>query len=379
MTRFQSRLRDERGMTLVMVATGMVAFLSATMLAVDVGMLMVARTEAQNAADAGALAGAVALGFDDYDDRTAGGPAVSNAIAAGSAADNGVMNAQASVLAEDVTFPTVNQVRVRVQRSGVRGNPVSTFIAPMFGIDTVDVGAVATAEVSPANAMTCVKPFTVPDKWIERQTPPWDPSDTFDLYDKKGDPLADPDIYVPIGQTGYTGYSAVADRGALVTLKAGTGTNITPSFYFPYSIGGVSGASEYEWNIVNCNTTLMDFDDLLMAEPGNMSGPTRSGIERLIDKDPLARWDSYENRVISTMHPSPRVVAIPLFDPVYYETGKQNGRNADLKVVNYMGFFIEEMQGNDVVGRVTPISGILDGNGGPAPTGTFPIAIVLVQ
>jgi hypothetical protein len=33
-------------MTLVMVATGLVAFLSATMLAVDVGMLMVARTEA---------------------------------------------------------------------------------------------------------------------------------------------------------------------------------------------------------------------------------------------------------------------------------------------------------------------------------------------
>ncbi len=62
MTRLQTRLRDERGMTLVMVATGMVAFLSATMLAVDVGMLMVARTESQNAADAGALAGAVALG-----------------------------------------------------------------------------------------------------------------------------------------------------------------------------------------------------------------------------------------------------------------------------------------------------------------------------
>ena len=70
MTRLQSRLRDERGMTLVMVATGLVAFLSATMLAVDVGMLMVARTKAQSSADAGALAGAVALGYDDFDDRS---------------------------------------------------------------------------------------------------------------------------------------------------------------------------------------------------------------------------------------------------------------------------------------------------------------------
>ena len=134
MRRLQSRLRDERGMTLVMVATGLVAFLSATMLAVDVGMLMVARTEAQSAADAGALAGAIALGYDDYDDRSATGPAVQNAIAAATAAENGVMNAQTSVIPEDVTFPTVDRIRVRVQRSGVRGNPLSTFIAPMFGI-----------------------------------------------------------------------------------------------------------------------------------------------------------------------------------------------------------------------------------------------------
>lgn len=379
MTRLQSRLRDERGMTLVMVATGMVAFLSATMLAVDVGMLMVARTEAQNAADAGALAGAVALGYDDWDDRTATGPAVTNAIAAATNTDNGVMNAQVSVLAEDVTFPTTTQVRVRVQRSSARGNPLSTFIAPMFGINTVDIGAVAIAEASPANAMTCVKPFTVPDKWIEKQTPPWDPTDTFDLYDKKGNLLADPDVYIPLGQTGYTGYNAQTDRGALVTLKAGSGNNITPSFYFPYSIGGVTGADEYRENIADCNSTVMGFDDLLLAEPGNMSGPTRQGIADLIAKDPSARWDAYDKRVVSSMHPSPRVVAIPLFDPVYYETGKKNGRYADLKVVNYLGFFIEEMQGNDVVGRVTPIGGILSGSGGPAPVGTFPIAIVLVQ
>ena len=141
MTRFQTRLRDERGMTLVMVATGMVAFLSATMLAVDVGMLMVARTEAQNSADAGALAGAVALGYDDWDDRTPTGPAVTNAISASTSTENGVMNANVSVLAEDVTFPTINQVRVRVQRSSMRGNPLTTFIAPMFGVNTVNIGA----------------------------------------------------------------------------------------------------------------------------------------------------------------------------------------------------------------------------------------------
>ena len=379
MTRLQTRLRDDRGMTLVMVATGMMAFLSATMLAVDVGMMMVARTESQNAADAGALAGAVALGYDDFNNRTPTGPAVRNAIAAGTAVDNGVINAQTSVLAEDVTFPTITQIRVRVQRSGARGNAVSTFFAPIFGIDTIDVGAVATAEVSPANAMTCVKPFTVPDKWIEMQTPPWDPSDTFDIVDNKKNPLANPDVYIPLGQPGYTGYSPVTDRGALITLKAGTGTNVYPSTYFPYAIGGVSGANEYEENIAGCNSTMMGFGDLLLAEPGNMVGPTKSGMETLIARDPSAHWSESENKVISSMSPSPRVVAIPLFDPVYYDTGKQNGRNADFKVVNYMGFFMEEMQGNEVKGRITPIGGLLSGNGGPAPVGAFPIAIVLVR
>jgi len=379
MTRLQSRLRDERGMTLVMVATGLVAFLSATMLAVDVGMLMVARTEAQSSADAGALAGAVALGFDNFDDRSATGPAVKNAIAASTAADNNVMNAPVSVLPEDVTFPTNTRVRVRVQRSGVRGNPLSTFIAPMFGVPNVDLGAEATAEVSPANAMTCVKPFTVPDKWIESQTPPWDPSDTFDAFDKKGKPLANPDIYIPMGQPGYTGYNAETDKGTLIELKAGTGDQIAPSFYFPYAIGDSSGAEDYRWNIGNCNTTMMGFGDLLVAEPGNMVGPTRQGMDDLIARDPSAYWDTYNNKAVSTMHPSPRVVAIPLFDPVFYDEGKRSGRNADLKAVNYMGFFIEEMQGNTVVGRITPIGGMLTGNGGPAPTGAFPIAIILVK
>lgn len=379
MTRLQSRLRDERGMTLVMVATGLVAFLSATMLAVDVGMLMVARTEAQSSADAGALAGAVALGFDDFDDRSPTGPAVRNAIATSMAAENGVMNGQVSVWPEDVTFPTNTRIRVRVQRSGVRGNPLSTFIAPMFGVPNVDLGAEATAEVSPANAMTCVKPFTVPDKWIERQTPPWDPDDTFDAFDNKGKPLADPDIYIPIGQTGYTGYSADTDRGTLITLKAANGLNIAPSTYFPYAMAGITGADEYEWNIGNCNQTIMGYDERLVAEPGNMTGPTASGMDALIARDPQAHWDDSTDKVVSTMHPSPRVVAIPLFDPVFYDEGKRNGRNADFKVVNYMGFFIEEMQGNNVMGRITPIGGIVTGNAGPAPAGAFPIAIILVK
>ena len=70
---------------------------------------------------------------------------------------------------------------------------------------------------------------------------------------------------------------------------------------------------------------------------------------------------------------SPRVVAIPLFDPDFYDTGKRNGRNADLKSLNFLGFFVEEMQGNEVIGRITPIAGVRTRAGyGPAPDGAFP-------
>src|SRR4051794_17014258 len=178
--------RDESGMTLVFVAVSLVAFMSATMLALDVGNLMVARTQAQSAADSGALSGAVALAFDDYNDRTANGPAVQNAIVAGSSASNKVVNVQASVTAADVTFPAADKIRVVVNRTAARGNPVSTFLGSMVGISTVDVGANATAQVAPANAETCVKPFMIPDRWDERQTPGFDASDTFKMYDNQG-------------------------------------------------------------------------------------------------------------------------------------------------------------------------------------------------
>ena len=117
-----------------------------------------------------------------------------------------------------------------------------------------------------------------------------------------------------------------------------------------------------------------------MAEPGNMVGPTRQGMDALIARDPsrvLGRRTT--NKVVSTMHPSPRVVAIPLFDPVFYDSGKRNGRNADLKVVNYMGFFIEEMQGNNVEGPHHAHRRLLTGNGARRQPVRFPYAIILVE
>jgi hypothetical protein len=347
--------------------------------------LMTARSQAQNAADAGALAGALSLVKDSWTDRTPSGPAVTNAIRGATA--NRVMGNDVSVIAADVEFPNdpfgePNRVKVTVYRKASRGNAVSTMIAKYFGMATVDIGATATAEASDANAMTCVKPFTIPDKWTEKQTPPWDGSDTYDAFNNKGVPLANPDIYIPANMPGYTGYNQETERGQRLVIRAGTGNEITVSFYFSLALGKpvITGGAAYDWNIANCNTTSYYWGDILTTEPGNMVGPTISGAQGLIAKDPGAYWDTSTNTVkgSNTGH-SPRTFPIPLYDPIYYDEGKRNGRTADLKTANWIGFFLESVQGNELWGRIIPIAGIRDRNGGPAPEGLNPKAIRLVQ
>src|SRR5713101_1840199 len=136
--RFRHLQHDEQGFSLVFVGMGFMAFFAATTLAIDVGMLMTARTQAQNAADAGALAGATALAFNNFTDHSASGPAVTGAI---NAAQSNLVIAQApSVTSSDVTFPLdpitgqFDRVQVWVQRTQARGNPVGTLMAQMFGI-----------------------------------------------------------------------------------------------------------------------------------------------------------------------------------------------------------------------------------------------------
>ena len=118
-----------------------------------------------------------------------------------------------------------------------------------------------------------------------------------------------------------------------------------------------------------------------------MTGPTSQGIQDLIAQDPGAYWEGGPglpgcNCMKGSklgMHNSPRIFPIPLYDPVYYATGKQNRRNADFKLANVLGFFADRVQGNQVYGRITPILGTVDPNGGPAPANSFAKAIRLVQ
>ncbi len=143
---------------------------------------------------------------------------------------------------------------------------------------------------------------------------------------------------------------------------------------------GDTGGNFYRDNIANCNQDLMKWGDAIIQEPGDKSGPTIQGIQALIDKDPGAHWDTDCKCVKgSAFANSPRVFPIPLYDPAYYAAGKANGRVADFKIANFLGFFAEAPVGNSIPGRVTQIVGVVDKDAGPAPIGSFPMAIRLVQ
>ena len=65
----RTRLRDDRGAIIIHVAFALLALLAFSAFVVDMGVMWVSRRQAQNAADAGALAGAVALMKDGGLDR----------------------------------------------------------------------------------------------------------------------------------------------------------------------------------------------------------------------------------------------------------------------------------------------------------------------
>jgi hypothetical protein len=380
MLSFRNLRDDERGMSLVFVSVGFMAFLSATTLAIDVGMFMTARSQAQNAADAGALAGAVALVRNSYTDRSPGGPVVQSAI--NTAVSNDVMHGVPTVEPADVTFPKSpsgqdNRVQVTAHRPAL-----PTLLGQFFGVPTVDINATAVGEAAPANAMTCVKPFMIPDKWIEKQTPAWDPEDEYNKYGgpPKRLPLADPDVYILDGET-RTGYSYKNDIGLELKLRAGSGENISPSFYFSWKMPGDTGGDFYRENIANCNTSTIVRGTKIIQEPGNMQGPTIQGIEELIAKDPNAYWDTSCNCVKGSSYTgqSPRLFPIPLYDPEYYADGKAGGRVADFIIANFLGFFVTSVQGNAIHGRVATIIGMVDGEAPLAPDDSLTWAIRLVQ
>ncbi len=399
------RIRSSRGAMLVHVGIVMIALMAFTALVYDYGVLYVSRRQAQNAADAAALAAAISLSFVDITDQAL---AQNSAVAA--AQRNQIWGLAPNILTTDVTIPACPPgapgvagtcVRADVFRTNYQrgaGSPLPTFFANLVGVTEQGVRATATAQMLAGSGTSeCVKPWGIPDKWLEIQSPAWDPADTFDRYIQNGNNagqlLAQPDVYTaPSASSSGTGFSLPTDYGLQITLKSGNPQQaIAPGWFFPVVIDPSQppGGARYRDAIEGCAAVPINPGDTLTVEPGSMIGPTRQGVNALIAQDLGASWNTSANGGLgapvggcmsaSTCGRSPRLVAIPVFDVDAYDSGRASGR-VDIIVTQVLGFWIEGMQGNDVIGYLmnyptTAITGAPLGGGASA----FANTVILVR
>jgi len=156
----RKRSSNERGSILVWVALFMIFMLAFVALGIDGAKLMATRTQLQNAADAGALAGAsmidYASGVIDQDSaRTqAKATAGNNRAFIGGPAPVVVVDS-------DVEFPDPNQCKVTVYRARERDTAIIPHLAQVVGIKGLNTSATATAELTQAGCVFCLRPFGV--------------------------------------------------------------------------------------------------------------------------------------------------------------------------------------------------------------------------
>jgi hypothetical protein len=413
-----TRARSERGAVLVQVAIALVGLMALSAFVIDYGVMWVSRRQAQNSADAGALAGAVSMGFVDMANQ-----ALARQSAIDVAGQNRIWGAVPDITPADVTFPQCPAgspaagqnacIRVDVfrnQRAG--GNPLPTFFGPLVGITQQGVRATATAEVLFGDSTDCVKPFAISDKWLEQRNDQgptgWSEEDSFERYEQNGNnrgalltpadyyeaPGAPGGIYGPNG-TGFTRESTGLggdDYGLPIILKAGNPNQaINPGWYHPVVINPTEGpgGNNYRDNIATCDPTVIGPGSVLQVEPGNMIGPTNQGIRDLIAQDPGANWVPSANggqggivggcMTAGTCGISPRLVAIPVFNPDTYDSGRASGR-VDITIVKVLGFFIQGIvNGNDVLGYLTTYPSAPRSGTTNTPGAAFVVSIALVR
>ena len=261
-------------------------------------------------------------------------------------------------------------------RTAARQTALPTLIGPLIGVPTIDVAASATAEALPANAVACVKPFMIPDKWTEnsdgqgRATGTWTPASQFDVLGAFGAPLARPDVYMPGPRRALHRLHRLARQGP--RADASCGHRPAGDIHRLFCHGRCRP-------IVPITVTT-----LLVATRGRCAwasgrrgtrlvGALTAGVQDLIDQDPQARWDSRCKCVVDSAY-GPTARGCFLFRcmtrPRTRRAAGTGGRG--YRVANFLGFFVDSLQGDSVTGYITDIIGVTDATAGPAPAAASP-------
>ena len=386
----------ERGVVLIQVALASLVLFGFCGLVVDYGVMWVARAQAQNAADAGALAAATTLAFDAVTTTTL---AQQSAVALASSA--AVWGKAPAVPSADVTFcsavtpacPAIDglplpqrravfSATVKVYADAEHATALPTYFGPLFGVSSQDVRAQATAAVAPANTTACVWPLAIPDLWTEKSLPP-DTSYSNHQYPPSAPPLVTPDAYVPptfdessaptgIQISNPTLAPTLTTPLTLTGLQTGpatpTGGNPWPpidqSHFVAVQIPR-SDAAGFVANLTSCNQRPVHIGDTLALDTGASFAQVITGASTRRSQDPGATWNAVKRRIQGScagdLPPcaaiSPRLVALPMFDPEVYDNTR--GGTPQIRIVNFAGFFIDST-GGQIVGYLATYPGTAD-------------------
>jgi hypothetical protein len=385
----------ERGAILVHVAIGLLALLSFSAFTIDYGVLWASRRMAQNSADAGALAGAIAFANDTTMDKTDSGPAKLNAYAF--TQQNRIYGEPPNVVvATDITFPTCppdagggDCIRVDVYRTPDRGNALPMFFGQLFGTLNQGIRATATAQIAGGNMAKCMLPFALSDRWADV----FDESVDTSIYpdDGDGDPIVgwspndlyqpeSGDIYRPPYADDRTGWTVEGDHGRQLSLHRPVG-QFSAGWAGIVNLPESVGADEYKEDIYGCNpnyvgiaaegtdcstetydpagTTIEQAEaGCLGVQTGWVEGPTSQAVSgpgggpsvtplTLQDEDAEWSWAANDGKgaVVdgegNVKTDSPRIRPLAVFHIEDYTGAGCSGSGCMAKVVNIVGFFVE--------------------------------------
>jgi len=432
--RMHEKRPNERGVSIVLVSVGMVFVLGMAGLGVDLASLYVGRTQAQRAADAGALAGAqefVTLGCTSAAGGTISGSCQSlareRAIAVANA--NLVAGVSPAVTDSDVTFPSTSttdpQIKVVAGRDTSHSNAMPTFFVKIFGINSANVSASAKAEAfnpsgnSGSVGAQCIKPWLLPNCDQGHTTNPTNPNCPGYSY------FIDPST----NDIENKGLAPTGVQGELITIKPGdpnSGATASSSKFWPVFLpagsvasecpscasggagGGTGSGSLYRQNISCCNqNTITCGSNTVQPITGNMVGPTQQGVDCLIHQggakgsptgmdafDPsswtITAGSANPYGLSGAIATSDSIITIPIYDGTVLCPGSSCPATVTVDVKGFLQLFVEYEDGSNqgnVLTYVMNVSSCSNGGGGGtggsgttvASGGSSPIPVRLIQ
>jgi hypothetical protein len=366
----------ERGQTLVLVALTLVSLLAMAALAIDVVTLYVAKSEAQRAADAAALAGAKAF----VDSGVTTDPTNSSLQTLAQSMATAIINAMigenkvAGTAPQLASAPSFNfsqdgnpRITVTLQRTDL---PI--FFARIWGGSLANVSATATAEAyNASNSQTitgnlvpiapkCVKPFLVPNR---------DPNRAGAKYITVGTGVVAPGL-VGEDPLGTILWHAGCPPGASTCV-----INIPPlpafangNYYFPAAVTANSanlcpsckGTSDFEqsveccdFNVYSCGGKVWNANIDLTIRGNTLRQDTHQGLQCLINmpaQDTLDASGFPASPMKITANSGPQspnlvstsnsIVTLPIFDDTTVNTA-----TGEVTVIGYLQAFVWSADG----------------------------------